>query len=90
METVKIEGWKVELFDDPSKLSFIAGELPKRPFFIGYSRERFNPDNFQDKEFITLYVNRHAPDTCTLRLSRVFEVRCTPVYARETNTSIGE
>lgn len=76
METVNIEGWKVELFSKS-----VAVSVVNTPFLTGYSEERFDPEKFRDREFISLYTSPRGLGTRAVRLSGVSEVRCTPLYA---------
>lgn len=84
MKVMIIKCWKIELFEEPKPSSCIAGGLiapeSKPPFFTGYSKNPVNLEECWDKQFITIHREPDSLETRTFRLSRVHEVKCSPIY----------
>lgn len=81
-----IKYWKVELFEaTKSAVSVINGIFPSeetRPFLTGYSNVHFDPRKavMKGEEFITLCCDPGSLQTRSVRISRIHEFKCTPIY----------
>ncbi|HFG9867512.1 hypothetical protein [Salmonella enterica] len=90
MEIKLIKYWKVELFEEPKvTASVINGILPieeRRPFLTGYSNTQFDLRKavINGEEFITLCCDPGSLQTRSVRISRIHEFKCTPIYESET------
>lgn len=85
MEIKLIKYWEVELFDAPRSNSVISEIISceeRRPFFTGYSNSQFDLRKavLEGEKFITLFCEPDSLKTRSVRISRVNEFRCTPIY----------
>jgi len=84
MKVVNIKCWKVELFEESKPSASIISTLRtsenRPPFFIGYSKNPVNLEDLRDEQFITIHRDLESLETRTFRISRVHEVRCSPIY----------
>lgn len=85
MEIKLIKYWKVELFDAPrsnSMISEIISWEERRPFFTGYSNSQFDLRKavLDGEKFTTLFCEPDSLKTRSVRISRINEFRCTPIY----------
>ncbi|MEL5258416.1 MULTISPECIES: hypothetical protein [Serratia] len=84
MKVMNIKCWKIELFGEPKQLtSVISGAIPyaeNRPFFTGYAKNPVNLEELRDEQFITIHRDLDSLETRTFRISRVHEVKCSPVH----------
>ncbi|WP_232811200.1 hypothetical protein [Serratia proteamaculans] len=84
MKAMNIKCWKIELFGEPKQLtSVISGAIPyaeNRPFFTGYAKNPVNLEGLRDEQFITIHRDLDSLETRTFRISRVHEVKCSPVH----------
>ncbi|EBE0343353.1 hypothetical protein DCH92_21045 [Salmonella enterica] len=86
MEIKLIKYWKVELFEEPKvTASVINGILPieeRSPFLTGYSNTQFDLRKavINGEEFITLCCDLGSLQTRSVRISRIHEFKCTPIY----------
>ncbi|EAM9431716.1 TPA_asm: hypothetical protein G0G78_26965 [Salmonella enterica] len=86
MEIKLIKYWKVELFEEPKvTASAINGILPieeRSPFLTGYSNTQFDLRKavINGEEFITLCCDPGSLQTRSVRISRIHEFKCTPIY----------
>ncbi|MGQ6297114.1 hypothetical protein ACUNGJ_00845 [Serratia sp. IR-2025] len=84
MKVMKIKCWKIELFGEPKQLtSVIGGAIPyaeNRPFFTGYAKNPVNLEELRDEKFITIHRDLDSLETRTFRISRVHEVKCSPIH----------
>lgn len=88
MDIKLIKYWKVELFDAPRANSVISGIISceeRRPFFTGYSNIQFDLRKavMDGEKFITLFCEPDSLKTRSVRISRVHEFRCTPIYEND-------
>lgn len=81
MEIKQIKYWKVELFEQHPKSVMVQILAEKRqPFFTGYSKVQVNPENLHGSEFISLAPSPDSLELQAIRLYRVDEIKCSPVY----------
>ncbi|MBL0880613.1 hypothetical protein [Serratia ureilytica] len=84
MKAVNIKCWKIELFGEPKQLaSVINGVTPyaeNRPFFTGYAEDSVNLEELRDELFITIHCDLDSLETRTFRISRIHEVKCSPIH----------
>lgn len=84
MKFVKIKCWKIELFEEPKPSSSIVNNLiaqkDNHPFFTGYSENPVNLEKLRDEQFITLHCDPDSLVTKSFRLSRIHEVKCSPIH----------
>lgn len=84
MKIMIIKCWKIELFEETKKPnSIISGVMPyveSRPFFTGYSKDSVNLRELQGERFITLHRDIDSLVTCSFRIGRIHEVKCSPIY----------
>lgn len=81
--TKLVKYWKVELFEQ-QKVGISAMLMEYRnPFFTGYSKERINPEKLHGSEFISLAPSPDSFALQAVRVYRVDEIVCTPVYEQD-------
>ncbi|MBP1129370.1 hypothetical protein JOE25_000913 [Serratia sp. PL17] len=84
MKVENIKCWKIELFEEPKPSASIVNSLiaseSRHPFFIGYSKDPVNLEELRDEQFITIHRDLDSLETSTFRISRVHEVKCSPVH----------
>ncbi|TGC28025.1 hypothetical protein [Escherichia sp. E1130] len=86
MEIKLVKYWKVELFEQQkSGVSVLMAES-RKPFFTGYSKERINPEKIHGSEFISLAPTPDSLALESVRLYRVDEIKCIPVYEQEVDS----
>lgn len=82
-----IKYWKIELFDvhKTSVISEITTSEGCGPFFTGYVHEKLDPGKAEanGEKFITLYCEPYSLQTRSVRISRIHEIKCTPIYENE-------
>ncbi len=83
MEIKLIRYWKVELFEYPKSGIVQMLAEGRKPFFTGYAKDRINPDKLHGSEFISLATQSDFMAFQSVRLYRVDEIKCTPVYEVE-------
>ncbi|MFV9180698.1 hypothetical protein [Serratia marcescens] len=87
MKVVNIKCWKIELFEEPKPSASIVNSLiaseSRHPFFIGYSKNPVNLKELRDEQFITIHRDLDSLETSTFRISRVHEVKCSPIYKED-------
>ena len=87
MEIKQIKYWKVELLEQHPKSVIVQILAEKRqPFFTGYSKVRVNPENLHGSEFISLAPSPDSLELQAIRLYRVDEIKCSPVYEQEADS----
>ncbi|OON34632.1 hypothetical protein BTJ39_23860 [Izhakiella australiensis] len=87
MEIKLVKYWKVELFGQQPE-SVITQMLAekRKPFFTGYSKEQVNPQKLHGSEFISLAPSPDSLELQAIRLYRVGEIKCSPVYEQEADS----
>ncbi|APS35504.1 MULTISPECIES: hypothetical protein [Serratia] len=84
MKAVNIKCWKIELFEEPKPSASIVNSLRmsenRLPFFTGYSKKPINLEELRDEQFITIRSNLESLESSTFRVSRIHEVKCSPIY----------
>ncbi|HHK8238746.1 TPA: hypothetical protein ACQVHK_005364, partial [Serratia marcescens] len=79
-----IKCWKIELFEEPKPSASIVNNLTAKkdnlPFFTGYSENPVNLEELRDEQFITIHSNPERLESSTFRVSRIHEVKCSPIY----------
>lgn len=87
MEIKYVKYWKVELFEQQPKSVITQMLAEKRqPFFTGYTRDQINPEKLHGSEFISLSPSPDSLALQAVRLHRVDEIICTPVYEQDVDT----
>lgn len=87
MEIKLVKYWKVELFEQQPKsvITQILAEK-RQPFFTGYSRNQVQPEKLHGSEFISLAPSPDSLELQAIRLYRVDEIKCSPVYEQEADS----
>lgn len=87
MEIKLVKYWKVELFEQQPKSVITQMLAEKRqPFFTGYSKDQINPQKLHGSEFISLAPSPDSLELQAIRLYRVDEIKCSPVYEQEADS----
>lgn len=87
MEIKLVKYWKVELFEQQPKSVITQMLAEKRqPFFTGYSKDQVNPQKLHGSEFISLAPSPDSLELQAIRLYRVDEIKCSPVYEQDADT----
>lgn len=87
MQSKLIKYWKVELYEAPkantgSVVTVMLSGEERSPFLTGYSNTQFDLRKavMNGEEFITLCCEPDSLQTRSIRISRIYEFRCTPIY----------
>lgn len=87
MEIKLVKYWKVELFEQQPKSVITQMLAEKRqPFFTGYSKDQVNPQKLHGSEFISLAPSPDSLELQAIRLYRVDEIKCSPVYEQDADS----
>ncbi|MBJ9011676.1 hypothetical protein [Citrobacter koseri] len=90
MQSKLIKYWKVELYEAPkantgSVINVMLSGEERSPFLTGYSNTQFDLRKavMNGEEFITLCCEPDSLQTRSVRISRIYEFRCTPIYEND-------